>query len=930
MTTVPIRPVRAILAFVCTVAACCVWPSSLQAQTAPAPSVSAAESIVRLSPFTVTTARDEGYVASATLAGGRLNTAIEDTAASISIFTQEFLRDIGATSLTEAARWAPNTTNAYRDEPSPFNDYQVNIRNLGRSYQTSRNYFRYYGNPDAFFTERIDFGRGPNSLVFGDTGVAGAFNTSTKRAHTQPRTRLEAQTFSHGGHRFGIDINRPLTDAVEARAVLLTMNRHGWQDRERMIFDGAAFTANYRPRQGSMLWVEAEYNYRKNQLMDTVIDQFSRWDGTTTVNAPLSANLPFVTGISRLTNNHRVFNTAQPELGFVNWQNFGQTFGTGIKMAPEGWDAPPGWGLPADARRPVPSSPRFGYNHNFPGVGFNNRLRGLTAVFEHRLSDRLFMEVGVNRVWSETLNQRFLYRTRDLRVDINRNLPNGQPNPNFGKLYSDAYEEAERQFREPLEGRASVAFVDEWRWMEIRGLVGINYRDDRFDVMRYRTVDFNFIPVPSNIANDNNRIWFRRYEHQLDAPFFFPEGTGYIATTASFRTNKTNRGYNVALANKWLESRRLVTFVGYRFENLRDNSPQALSSGNNGVFTHWGPKRITLNTDAKPWNASAVYKVAPWLSVYGAYAESFEYTSGGSFDIAGNDLPVIGAEGAEFGARFRLFEGRVNLSVARYDNRRTNQRTGGESGNINAIYDLLNQGTGADYSARRVETGYSDVFSWQGTGWEFEAVANPTRNLRLMANLAVPSARQIDGFVQTKAYVEANRSFWQSELAKLHPVNDAGLIALIQNRIANVENRLTGFNEGRKLNDSYRYTANVFGNYSVREGRLAGWSGSLGAQFRGKRIVGNRAGAPFDYIYGDGYTTLTAGLGYARSIRGGQLVLRANVSNLLDDPQPAVTNGFWGNVTYTTVENTQRTVFLPRFYTIVPPREITITASYEF
>ena len=50
------------------------------AQVAPAPSAPAApETTVKLSPFEVNTSRDEGFVASSALAGGRLNTDLKDT-----------------------------------------------------------------------------------------------------------------------------------------------------------------------------------------------------------------------------------------------------------------------------------------------------------------------------------------------------------------------------------------------------------------------------------------------------------------------------------------------------------------------------------------------------------------------------------------------------------------------------------------------------------------------------------------------------------------------------------------------------------------------------------------------------------------------------------------------------------------------------------
>ena len=61
----------------------------------------AAEPVVELSPFVVNSSKDTGYQATSTLAGTRLNTPLKDLGAAISIYTKEFLDDIGATNSSE-------------------------------------------------------------------------------------------------------------------------------------------------------------------------------------------------------------------------------------------------------------------------------------------------------------------------------------------------------------------------------------------------------------------------------------------------------------------------------------------------------------------------------------------------------------------------------------------------------------------------------------------------------------------------------------------------------------------------------------------------------------------------------------------------------------------------------------------------------------
>src|SRR4051812_6533484 len=74
------------------------------AAAAPAPAVNKEEPI-ELSPFVVSTQADTGYAATNTLDGSRLNTALRDTPGAISVFTKDFLDDIGATNMEEILRY---------------------------------------------------------------------------------------------------------------------------------------------------------------------------------------------------------------------------------------------------------------------------------------------------------------------------------------------------------------------------------------------------------------------------------------------------------------------------------------------------------------------------------------------------------------------------------------------------------------------------------------------------------------------------------------------------------------------------------------------------------------------------------------------------------------------------------------------------------
>lgn len=81
-------------------------PLHAQSATAPLnqPLKPADAELIELSPFVVNTSRDTGYQATSTLAGTRLNTPVNELAASISIYTKDLMDDLGATSSSDPAR----------------------------------------------------------------------------------------------------------------------------------------------------------------------------------------------------------------------------------------------------------------------------------------------------------------------------------------------------------------------------------------------------------------------------------------------------------------------------------------------------------------------------------------------------------------------------------------------------------------------------------------------------------------------------------------------------------------------------------------------------------------------------------------------------------------------------------------------------------
>jgi len=211
-----------------------VTPASSQA-AAPAattmkPVENAADEVVTLTPFEVTSTRDTGYQATETLAGTRIRTDLKDVGGAISVITKEFMQDIGATGNSSLLQYTPNaevagTRGTYAglgnatsvDESSSLRapGGAQRVRGLA-SADTTRDFFVSDIPWDSYIVDRVDIQRGPNSILFGLGSPAGIVNAATRNAEFRNKYEVQFRTGSYGSNRSSVDLNQELIKGVLA------------------------------------------------------------------------------------------------------------------------------------------------------------------------------------------------------------------------------------------------------------------------------------------------------------------------------------------------------------------------------------------------------------------------------------------------------------------------------------------------------------------------------------------------------------------------------------------------------------------------------------------------------------------------------------------------------------------------------------------
>ncbi|MFL3659242.1 MAG: TonB-dependent receptor plug domain-containing protein [Opitutales bacterium] len=208
---------------------------------------SSEEEVIELSPFSVS-AENEGYRATTTLAGTRLNTQLKDVGSAIQVLTAEMFEDTGATDAETILSYAisaevggeqGNFTGAEdisgshtNTDPGRINP-QGNQRIRGLEPATlTRNYFATDIAFDSYNIDSVTINRGPNALLFGIGTSGGVIENTTKRAFFgNDFTEFSARYGSHGSHRATFDANRELVEGrLAVRLAALTEKKNFRQD----------------------------------------------------------------------------------------------------------------------------------------------------------------------------------------------------------------------------------------------------------------------------------------------------------------------------------------------------------------------------------------------------------------------------------------------------------------------------------------------------------------------------------------------------------------------------------------------------------------------------------------------------------------------------------------------------------------------------
>jgi len=251
------------------IAAVLVWLAPTASPQAPDGAVDETEAPAR---YAVTVTEGPRYTVPLSSTATRTPTPLLDVPQSITVVTQQRIRDQMLLSFSDVVRYVPGVT-AHQGEN---NRDQVVIRGNSSSadffVDGVRDDVQYYR--DLYNVDRVEVLKGPNAMIFGRGGGGGVINRVTKEA--DPAMPLREITLGGGMYnatRFAADLNQPLTDTFALRLNGMYENSGSFRRYVGLTRYGISPALTYTPSKRTRITAGYE-RFRDDRTADRGIPSF--------------------------------------------------------------------------------------------------------------------------------------------------------------------------------------------------------------------------------------------------------------------------------------------------------------------------------------------------------------------------------------------------------------------------------------------------------------------------------------------------------------------------------------------------------------------------------------------------------------------------------------------------------------------------------
>ena len=860
------------------------------------------ETAIVLSPFVVDATRDQGYTATSTLAGSRINTELRDVAASITVVTKQFLKDVNAVNINDILTYTAGTegtgdfTKTSDSLGRPSDDVSANgntanrIRGL-KAADTMRDYFYTIGTwvgLDSYNLDTVTINRGPNSVLAGLGSAAGIINYSLQMANLNKNTNQVTYRFgSYSDQRATFNTNYVAKKNVLAFRVAGAWSDKGYKQDPSWNKDKRLFgVVTYQPWQKTTIRLSHERVKIDSNVPNSITpeDAVSQWvalgkptydsSSSAPVSSRLSANGGVVVRYNKDGTIENAFNTTGTYTFYQ--QNLGNTpLWTAQRMNSNDY-------FQLDSVNLSPSLANLKYNATnlsidqqiLPGLYAN-----LSYVKEKIKNDRLDLFRGEYMVYN---------------IDVNAKNPDGTANSHFGETYLQYRGLDNKQLDDNnnrvLRGTLTydLDLNKHNKWLGHHKMTA--FAEDR----KTETLHTQF-DTWANTQPTDNEISYRYY---LGGAATGPAMAGpqhpsavsgvnnryFDSTSGTYKTGTLNSYYKIKSETGTLEklASQAIVLQSYFWEDKivgmfgirHDKDSRDFRGGPGGFATDSfdGKEGKDLAT-GKPFlplsNTTKTYGVVvhplKWLSFHYNHGENWEPNSG-AVDLLGKTTPFPNGVSKDYGVSVRLLDDKLNVKLNWFD------LSANDAASASANFPLaqwtipwMDLTVMPDIAARagitykkgmadglvtgdpRLANAYTEAAKSKGI--ELELTYNVTKDWRMMLNVSKQEASASGIAPGLTAFIEERLAYWKSIPALWTGTLSSPTLGWGNNRTGEQQWNADNLpyyiaykaNDGKPSPQLAKWHASVLTNYSFSDGGLKGFSIGGAARYIEKAVIGNPA-----------------------------------------------------------------------------------------
>lgn len=842
--------------------------NALSAQNSPVPNTKTEASIIELNPFVVNTATDVGYAANTTLAGSRLRTNLSDIPNAISVFTQEFMSDINATSEADLMLYSASAVPERTDQTAGVQGIAIeqggfNFRVRGQVATRTRNYFDSNLIPDTYNSERFEEARGPNAILFGLGGAGGILNTSTKRALlAKDLTEIKLTTNDDNQLRATVDHNLRLNKRLALRFNGLSETSDGWRPHEGYDNERLHIAGTFRPWTHTTIHAEAEWGSLSGTLTRNfaALDNVSQWklSGATLVGGLAAANTGL--GIGKYNNSARITYVGNDG----TYRNFQQTvFSQPQASKNNSHLLEPDW-IAFDPANPYPRDALF----SGEGGRTDVTQRSVSVFLNTEPVKNLFLEVAATSdsrthdVYDTT------HTVNSIFGEPGTTYRDGTVNPYAGDYYIESRWVLRSVKEEGESLRATAAYQLELGKFGRHSFSALASRSNNGRPNHISFLVAGGAPFNANVTNGANQVRTRYYVTdprdlaQYAAPDYrdLPQTISVITGTSASAAPNTYplvwekntisdswrhlHEYLFAWQGYFLKD-RIVTTAGYR-HTTQDAFTRNNSSDANG--------RVFLTADSAEQESfsfhrisyGVVAKATPWLSGFYNFAQNGKVPNA-TFTLIPDDrqAPLNAGEGTDYGIMLNLLENRLTARFGYYTNNSVDQQVvtgssaqvGDRNTRINEA--LIGAGRRPANTERIVGSSNGDLADVESQGYELNVTANITPSWRLILSASKNETVTSNMLKAARAVSAVVKPTWEALSATDKALITSAGVSIAQ-EIANFENFVATQTavEGQSTIGQRELEFRLFSRYDFRTGPLKGFYTGGGFRYGSRPVVG--------------------------------------------------------------------------------------------